>query len=279
MDGQVVKLSNSDTTGSNHSAPLASSAYSPIIYEQPLNERIRTFLRLEFLFQQARSHLFRHSAWDSRAAINTLFDIVNIFSRSDLKTEVMKELERQAGFLERLAENPQVDTSRLEDILNDIDLLIDRLYAANNQSFDLRGNELLNSIKQRSSIAGGCCDFDLPAYHLWLSQPEEKRIIDIQKWIEPFEPIQEAIKLIMRLIRESAQPRNEIAEGGFFQLNLDPSAITQMIRVTLDSGQPYYAEISGGKHRITIRFMESYIYERPKQTSLNVPFRLYCCTL
>lgn len=279
MDGQYVKLSNSVTTESNHSTPRTGSAYTPIVYEQPLNERIRTFLRLEFLFQQVRSHLFRHSAWDSRAAINTLFDIVNVFSRSDLKTEIMKELERQAGFLERLAANPQVDKSRLEDILNDMDVLIDRLHTTNNQAFELRGNELLNSIKQRSSIAGGCCDFDLPAYHLWLSQPEEKRIIDIQKWLEPFEAIQEAIKLIMRLIRESAQPSNEIAEGGFFQTSLEPNSITQLIRVTLDADAPYYAEISGGKHRITIRFMEPYVYERPKQTNQNIAFKLYCCTL
>lgn len=78
-----------------------------VIYEQPLNERIRTLLRLEFLFEQANAHTYRHSTWDSRAAINTLFDIIDVFSRADLKTEIMKELERQAVFLEKLAETPK----------------------------------------------------------------------------------------------------------------------------------------------------------------------------
>ena len=70
-----------------------------IIYEQPLNERIRTFLRLEFLFSQAAQHLHDDSQWGSRNTLTSLLDILSIFGRTDLKTEVLKELERHTATL------------------------------------------------------------------------------------------------------------------------------------------------------------------------------------
>jgi len=49
------------------------------IYEQPLSERMRTFLRLEFLFQTGMYHAKGRSVWDSRAAMGCLLDILAIF--------------------------------------------------------------------------------------------------------------------------------------------------------------------------------------------------------
>ena len=65
-----------------------------LIYEQPLNERIRSFLRLEFLFQQVRHHLEGSTEWDSRSALSSLLESMAIFRRSDLKSEVIKEVEK-----------------------------------------------------------------------------------------------------------------------------------------------------------------------------------------
>lgn len=253
------------------------TALDQICYEQPLNERVRTLLRLEFLFKQAHAHTYRHSAWDSRAAINSLFDIAEIFTRADLKNEILKEMERQTNLLEKLAENPHVDKKRLGEILNDMDQLIDRLYSIKNQELDIRASDFLSSIKQRINIAGGCCDFDLPAYHYWLSQPEEKRVVDLQQWLEPFDAINQSVHLILRLIRDSGQTTQESADDGFFQKSLDASSTCQMVRVTLAGDMPYFAEISGGKHRFTIRFMEPSINDRPAQTPQTVNFKLTCC--
>ena len=255
------------------------TALDQVSYEQPLNERVRTLLRLEFIFKQAHAHTYRHSAWDSRAAINSLFDITEVFNRTDLKNEILKEMERQTNLLENLAENPHVDKKRLGEILNEMDLLIDRLYALKNQELDIRSNDILSSIKQRINIAGGCCDFDLPAYHYWLSQAEEKRVIDLQQWFEPFDVINQSVRLILRLIRDSAQITQEVAEDGFFQKSFDSSTTCQMVRVTLAGEIPCFAEISGGKHRFTIRFMEPSLSERPVQTAHPINFKLTCCLL
>ena len=254
--------------------------HGKITYEQPLNERIRTFLRLEFLFKQVKHHLQGRTPWDSRAAMASVLDILNIFTRADLKTEVMKELERQIAAMTRLEQAPNIDHTRLNEILDHMDLLVDRLHAIQGQvGQQLKSNEFLTSIRQRSSISGGTCDFDLPAYHYWLQQPSEARLHELEQWLNEFDAMQSSISMILHLIRESAMPGREVAHSGFFQQSLDTNIPYQLIRVTVDRQVGYYAEISGGKHRFTVRFMEQRADDRAVQAEQDIPFDLTCCAL
>ena len=258
-------------------APVATSIH----YEQPLNERVRTFLRLEFLFRQASRYLAGTSEWDSRNCLHSLLEIMHIFGRTDLKTEVIKELDRHIQNLARLEQNPNVDRSLLVGILDELDRLIDRLHNLTGQvTGGLKKNEFLSAVMQRSAIPGGTCDFDLPEYHFWLQQPAERRIRDLTGWLHQFESIAEAIQLILRLTRDSAVMRPEEAPAGFFQKTLDPNLPCQMVRVAVPAGAPYFAEISGGKHRFTVRFLEVPVLgERPVQTRQDVSFSLGCCII
>jgi cell division protein ZapD len=252
-----------------------------IYYEQPLNERIRTFLRLEFLFQQAAYHLHRGNGWDSRATLSSILEILNIFGSIDLKAEVMKELERHSASLTRLERNPDVDRGQLEDLLNEMDLLIDSLHAISGQiAHDLKKSEFLTSIRQRSAIPGGTCDFDLPGYHYWLQLPARERTDNLSAWMGRFDIIARGITLILRLTRESALLKPNRAEAGFFQKHLDPNLPYQLVRVALPQGTPYYAEVSGGRHRFTIRFLQfSAADKRALQTDQDVDFELACCAI
>ncbi len=252
-----------------------------VYFELPLNERIRTFLRLEMLFQKAWYHLDGETAWDSRAALNALDDICNVFGRSDLKTEVLKELERQTATLGRMERSPGVDRARLGEILDELEALTDRLYGLNGQpGAVLKNHELLGSLRQRNTIPGGTCAFDLPAFHLWLQAPPEARAVELKGWLAAFGPIQQAIELVLRLTRHSATPTQEEAAGGFFQRNLDPNLPCQMIRVAVPGDAGCYAEISGGRHRFTVRFLaQPKPAERAVQVNQPIPFELTCCIL
>lgn len=251
-----------------------------ITYEQPLNERMRTFLRLEFLFHQVGHNLGGGSPWDSRTSIANLTEILNVFSRADLKTEVIKEMERLAAILSRLESNPDVDRGKLNQILDDIDILTDRLHLSQGQiGQELKGNEFLTAIRQRSSIPGGTCDFDLPAYHYWLQKSGEERIDEIRHWLSAFDNFRAAIDVILRLVRESAVTTREVATGGFYQQSLDSAQPFQLIRVVLPGDAPCFAEISGGKHRFTVRMMEARGYDRPAQAGGDIAFRLSCCAI
>jgi cell division protein ZapD len=66
-----------------------------ILYEYPFNERIRTLLRLEDLFDRLDYFLGQEHPLQHHVAITTIFEIIDVAGRADLKTDLIKELERQ----------------------------------------------------------------------------------------------------------------------------------------------------------------------------------------
>jgi cell division protein ZapD len=232
-------------------------------------------MRLEQLFQQTDHFLQGASVWDSRAAISSLLEILTIFSRNDLKSEILKELDRHANVLNRMAHHQKIDSTKLDSFLEKIGRISDELYSTSGKiGHTLMDSDLCKSISQRNSIPGGTCVFDLPSYHFWLQQSEAQRRGDLKHWIQPFEIIRESIDMLLSFIRQSATPTEELAVAGFFQKTLDHSLPYQLLRVAVDRNALYFAEISGGKHRFTIRFMKPNAHDRPVQTAEDVGFLL-----
>lgn len=218
--------------------------------------------------------------WDSRAVLSNIMDILTVFGRGDLKTELIKELERHSANLGRLTETPNVDHSQLKNILHWLNRLRLVLHEKDGQlGQELRDSEFISAIRQRSSIPGGTCDFDLPSYHQWLHLPHERRQADLEQWLGSLESVRQSIELILKLVRNSAEPVQVVASGGLYQHTLDPAIPFQLVRIALPSDSPYFAEVSGGKHRFAVRCLESHPPERPKQASEDVPLRLTCCAL
>lgn len=251
-----------------------------IFYEQPLNERMRSFLRLEHLFKQAAYTLRGYSIWDSRSTLTSITSILDILTRNDLKTELLKELERQEKTLSALSDLPGVDKEQLNNILKQIETSQQNIHNFEGQlGQNIREHELLNSLRQRSSIIGGTCDFDIPYLHYWLQQPPEYRIEKLEDWLEKLEIISHPISLILDITRESSSPINVTAEKGFHQQNIDSNAPVQLIRVGLNNDSEYFPEISAGKQRFSIRFMLQQDGKRPIQSSDDLNFQLICCAL
>jgi len=249
-------------------------------YELPLNERVRLLLRLEQLFRQIDHFMLGTTVWDSRAVIDNLLDIQAIFSRTDVKSELLKELDRHAGILTRIATNHGVDKPKLSETISELQKTADQLRESSGKAaFLMMECDLLKSISQRSTIPGGTCAFDLPTFHFWLQQPDAVRKGDLESWTNPFRATQKAVRLVLKFIRESAFSSNECAIGGFYQQTLDQNQSFQLVRVSIDRDAPYFAEISGGKHRYTIRFMKMSMCDRPKQAENDVNFKLTRCIL
>ncbi len=244
-----------------------------ITYEFPLNERIRVFIRLEQLFQQFGHFSVGATAADKRAALSVLLEIIMIFKRNDLKSEVLKELDRCAKILNNTMENQNTA------ILAELTQMSKKLYAVKGKiGTQVMQSDLFQSIAQRSAIPGGTCSFDLPEYHHWLEQDEAIRLKNLQQWSSPFDDIRIAIHLILNFIRNSNASSQEVASAGFFQIALDKSESYQMIKVSVDKSIHCFAEISGGKHRCSVRFMiPSGNDTRPTQSTDNIPFTLTCC--
>ncbi len=235
-------------------------------------------MRLEQLFKQIERFMSGNTVSDNRATISTLLDILTIFSRNDIKQELLKELDRHSNVLSQISQTQGVDTVQLKSLLIDLETISNDLYASSGKiGLDLMQSKLFKSISQRSSIPGGTCAFDLPEYHYWLQQSEKQRQYDLEQWFKPFETIQNAISIILQFIRESTDASMETADSGFFQQSLDHTQPFQLLRVGIDRSSPYFAEISGGKHRFTVRFMEADTTNRPSQTDKDIQFSLTRC--
>ncbi len=252
-----------------------------LTYEQPLNERIRTFLRLEKLFNQFTFHVKHGSVWDNPIAIDAITDILSFTTRSDIKLEVLKELERQHSRLERLTKRPQIDQGQLTSLLDKQTTLISRLQSNTGQlGQETQSSELLNAVRQKSSVPGPICDFDLPAFHYWLTRPESTRREQLQQWFSPFQVLEEAITMIMDVLRNSTDETEETAVKGFFQKVIDTNQAVQLLHISVPDTHNCYPEISAGKHRFSVRFMiNPNPITRPEQFIEDVAFRLRVCSV
>lgn len=250
-------------------------------FEQPLNERIRMCLRVETLMK--RFHYFEalKGDWSAYSALLTVLEMTALLERGDLKQELMKELERQHGALKALTQHQEIDHSKLDLILSKQKHALDRLHTLDGKLGEhLKRNDFLVAIKQRTSIPGGSCDFDLPQLRFWLNREHEKRIADLGEWAAPYFELEQVIDLILTTIRDSAAARTVVAENGFYQKPLDPKQPTQLIRIGIATEQSIYPEISAGKHRYSVRFMQPSSGEAlPGQVKTNVEFLLSRCAL
>jgi cell division protein ZapD len=261
-------------------SPLAEQAPDPVVYEQPLNERMRTFLRLDFLYQQTLYHEERGDSWSTRAAMSSFLEILAITARGDIRGEVLKELERQVAVLQDFQSRPGVDGGRLRALLSNLVRLRSELNTAGSMFMQrLRDSEFLNAIKHRSAIPGGTCEFDLPDYRHWLERPNEVRSNAFNDWMVAIRPLCDAVTELLWLTRESARSRPETAPGGSFQLTLERDNPCQLLRITLPHDTGLFPEISGSHHRCSIRFMSwTDVSVRPTQSTTDVRFLLTTCT-
>ena len=255
------------------------SAPAVMHYEQPLSERMRTFLRLEFLYQQILYNCEREADWAARATIGTLLEVLAILSRGDVRSDVHKELDHQLGVLERFQSQPGVDDGRLDTLIHNLSMSRDELNRIGTAFLNpLKDCEFLNAIKHRSAIPGGTCEFDLPEYSHWLRQPFVRRQEDMEKWLGAIRPVCDAAAELLWLIRESAEPTEKMAINGMYQHSMQKDSNCRLLRVSLEDNSALFPEISGSQHRFTVRFLEwSTIDSRAVQTGHDVRFKLSIC--
>ena len=251
-----------------------------ITYEYPLIERIRTLLRLEDLFDRANHFLHKTEAPEHHVALLTLFEILEVASRADLKSDLLQELERQKQTVYAFRNNPDVNQDALARIVHEIEATYAALYAMTGKVGQyLRENEWLMSVRQRTNIPGGACEFDLPSYHYWLNQPSEEPLHALLGWISPLFPIRDAATMVLKLLRESGKPTVVRAEGGTFQQMLSGRS-AQMVRLRIPRSLICVPEISANKYALNIRFTVIGADEtRPRTCDTTIDFELTSCSL
>lgn len=250
-----------------------------ISYEFPLNERIRTLLRLEDLFSRAVFFIAGQHGKDHHAALAVLFEIAEVASRADLKSDLLQELARQKTTLAALRSNPEISEQALDAVLADLDRVSTDLFSLTSKvGQHLRDNEWLMSIKQRSSLPGGVCEFDLPSYHYWLNRAPEIRRDALSGWLAPMLPIRDGLEIVLRLLRDSGKSSHLVAAQGSFQ-QMQGGRVAQLLRVLLDETLNCTPEVSANKYALNIRFISADYAAKATLFDQDVRFELVSCSL
>ncbi|WP_348699331.1 cell division protein ZapD [Duganella fentianensis] len=248
-----------------------------IVYEYPFNERIRTLLRLEDLYEKFKFFVQQDHPMQHHVALATIFDMLEVAGRADLKSDLLQELERQRQTLLGYRMNPNVQADMLDAILEELDGVSSALVNAQGKTGqNVRDNEWLMSIRGRTIIPGGACEFDLPSYYAWQKRPADQRYNDIMTWFAPLSPLFDALALVLRLLRDSGSAVKMIAVSGSYQQMLQ-GKVYQMLRLTLDEAMGAIPEVSANKYMLWVRFTSQDGDLKPKPLEDDVPFELTLC--
>ncbi|AOE50447.1 cell division protein ZapD [Kangiella sediminilitoris] len=248
-----------------------------ILYEHPLSEQVRTYLRLERLFS-IQLHLREQ---DSKichvTALRNLWEILDCLDRGDIKGELIKELEAQRIHFQQLKESPYIDSLKLQRFLEQLEQLLIWLGSYQGKfGFNLRTDRFIEMLKNRIRMPGGTCSFDLPELHLFLNKPFDYRQNKFIEWFAHLEGLAQCIKILLRLFRENSEFETVNCHQGVYQSHLSDKHNPQLIRIRLPIDAKYYPEVSGSKHYFSIRFMEPNEAEVKPVTS-DFSFELAIC--
>jgi len=245
---------------------------SVVLFEYPLNEKMRTWLRIEYLMQQLTGSMPVSDPVSALSFFRGIGDLLDIFDRGDMRADLVKELDRQQQKLQSWLSVSGVDTLRVTELLQQLKGQSARLMTAPRMGQQLREDRFISQVRQRLSIPGGCCSFDLPALHVWLNLPEEERQAQVTEWYTTLEPLRESLASVLELIRQSGNFQSQTSLNGFFQ---DTAEDADLLRLKVDNSTALYPQISGHKNRYAIRFlpMDTGGGEIPSR----LQFELACC--
>lgn len=250
-----------------------------ILYEYPFNERIRTYLRLEQLFIRLATLAPRDHALDHHFAITTLFEIMDVGARADLKSDVLKDLDKQKHTMDAYRGNPAIAESVLDEVILQLDHCFQSLSSLPGKAGQaLTENDWLMSIRSRIGIPGGTCEFDLPAYYAWQHQANDDRRKDIVMWSKTLTPLADSIQLLLKLLRDSGVPQKVVASNGQFQQNLPQGRTFQLLRLAVDPALDLIPEISGNRLMVSVRMMRQGEDQRLHPCQENASFEVALCS-
>jgi cell division protein ZapD len=228
-----------------------------LLYEFPFNERTRTYLRLEHLLRRLSELMPREHVFDHHYALATLFEILEVTARPDLKSDLHKDLERHKQTLNSYRDNPQIEPRVLDAFLKQVEGCLSALHeSAGKIGHELMEHEWLPSLRSRFAVPGGTCEFDLPVYHAWLHQPAARRSAELERWAQSLLPLAEPVYMLLRLLRDASGWQKVCAVAGVFQQNLPQGRSFQLLRLRLDGARGLVPEMSGNRLLASVRFLE-----------------------
>ncbi len=258
----------------------SSTVPQTLVYEQPVNELVRTCLRLEYLFKQIDSHLDASNVDSAQTCLLAIIQVMQLLDRGDIKAKLIQEFKRQAGVLKQMAVNPQINEKALNSTIDEINHAVNLLYAVPGKlGQELRANDFINAVRTHANIPAGFCSFDVPHYHYWLQACPRTRRVQLAQWASCYAEVKKATSLMLKIVRDCGVTKLVKAHSGFYQQSFSGNAHVQLIQVCLPLKQSTLPEISAGRQRCTVRFIEPNFEGKNKTLKQDLTFQLTCCAL
>lgn len=243
-----------------------------VIFEHPLNEKMRTWLRVEYLLRQLSENKIIENFNSAFSFFHLLNDLLDITERVDIRLDLQKELEVQMQKLSSWKDVPGIDKRVLDSLINKISTLSSQLLSSNRLGNKLKEDSTIVAVRRRIAIPGGYFNFDLPVLFMWLNLPQNKRDKYVEYWLKEFSLLEQSINIFMQLIRQSGRFQRYTCTGLFHRDNFGEF---ELLRIRIPSNQGIYPQISGNQTRYAIRFM--HIDESKSLEKATIDFELTCC--
>ena len=229
-----------------------------ILYEYPFGESVRTTLRLEHLFDRLGVLMWRTDPIDHHFALSCIFEIMDVAARADLKSDLLRDLDRYRQQFMSYRGNPAIEEAALDGVLSRIEQTYHELnQVAGKAGQALLSNDWLMGIRSRISIPGGTCEFDLPSYFAWQHESPQRRQADMQQWAGCLSPFAQAVNLVLSLLRDGGHAHMVAAPCGQYQQTLKDSRSYHLLRLRIDPSLGLVPEISANRLMVSIRLMRA----------------------
>ncbi len=224
---------------------------STIVYEYPTNQQTRKFLRLEQAFKTVRDLLAIQQPPAQKAALFRMMEIIDFFERNDIRSELLKELERLQQTMQVLIDNPAVDSSKLNYFMNQLSRLSGSLTLEGRPCDVLKQDEFLTIVRQKWSLGASLCSFDSPQIKHFVCMGSDYTYEKLSAWMEKIKIYRTSANVILRLYRESGAFNQCITQKLNYQESIENKI--KMVAIKLPIEIPFVPEVSLGAHRLSMQ--------------------------
>lgn len=245
-----------------------------LILEHPLNEKLRNYLRLEYLLIQLEQLMTVDTEWQQQAFFTVLFDLTDVLERNDIRPDLIKDCERCETALVKWANHPSVSDDKLQTMLQQTVKLHSDLLRSNKFASAIKEDKFLAPLQQRFALPAAACYFDVPQLQFWFNLPVEQRQQAATRWYSDFALLRQALQVLLQFSRAKAEFTPLMAENGFYQHNTEQY---ELLRIRYDTEYGVYPTVSGNKYRFAIRFMQLCSDNGRLNVADNISFALACC--
>ncbi len=224
------------------------------LFEYPLSQPFRHFLRVESAFEQIGQLKSSNSHSALMSAVLQFVNLLELLTRVDIKTEIIKELESQTQHYRHLKNNPAVDSQKLNNFLAQLEKLHRWAIAYQGRlGDDLRSQSFIQNIMSKQSLQTGVISCDSPELYYFSKLTIESLQNYLGQWMEKLEGLKTSIQVILRLTRELSFFQDAYAPMGDYLIE-KPNPGLSLVRIQVPGDTKLFPEISAGKHRIAIHF-------------------------